>query len=203
MRRTTSDNGIEMIKRFEGCRLTAYKDPVGIWTIGYGHTHGVTEGKTITQEEADRLLRSDLDAFEGHVNRYDHLYDWTQNEFDALVSFSYNIGGIYQLTKDGTRSKEEIAEKIPAYCNAMVGGKLQPLEGLIRRREEERKLFTSGEYAEKDDSVDGTYYVIQPGDTLTYIAKKFHTTIKKIQKFNPDVIKDIDLIYAGDEIRVR
>ena len=135
----TSQKGIELIKKFEGCRLTAYRCPAGIWTIGYGHTGDVRQGQTITGDYADTLLRNDLVKFELKVSKYDPMYHWNQNEFDAMVSFAYNIGSIDQLTGRGSRDKEMIAEKILQYNKA--GGKV--LNGLIRRRSAERELFST------------------------------------------------------------
>lgn len=132
-----SQKGIDLIKQFEGCRLTAYRCPAGVWTIGYGHTGDVKQGQTITSDYAETLLRSDLIKFELKVGKYDPQYGWNQNEFDALVSFAYNIGNIDQLTDRGNRSREVIAEKILQYNKA--GGRV--LNGLKRRREAERKLF--------------------------------------------------------------
>lgn len=140
-----SDNGLNLIKRFEGCRLTAYQDAVGVWTIGYGTTNAdkaitgttICQGLKISQATADDWLRQSVDKKYGpKVDKYSK-YEWNQNEFDALVSFAYNIGSIDGLTASGSRSKEEIADKILAYNKA--GGKV--LSGLIRRRQEERKLF--------------------------------------------------------------
>lgn len=135
-----SKNGIELIKQFEGCVLTAYKDSAGVPTIGYGHTAGVKMGQTITKEKAEEFLRLDLAVFENRVMKYDNIYHWAQNEFDALVSFAYNIGSIKTLTNDGKRTKDEIKKAIPLYNKA--GGKV--LNGLKRRREAELALFSSG-----------------------------------------------------------
>lgn len=139
---TTSDHGINLIKKFEGCRLSAYKDAVGVITIGYGWTRPIdgkalTMGTTITPAKADALLKEGLKSYEKKVLKYDPLYHWNQNQFDALVSFAYNIGSIDQLTASGTRSIAEIAEKITAYQKA--GGKTLP--GLVKRREVEKQLF--------------------------------------------------------------
>ena len=119
--------------------MTAYKCPTGVYTIGYGHTKGVKKGDTITQQQADLLLAMDVKKFEDHVNDRAKKwgYDFTRNEFSALVSFAFNIGSIDQLTANGTRSKEIIAIKIPLYRKA--GGKV--LKGLEKRRAEEKKLF--------------------------------------------------------------
>lgn len=140
-----SDNGLNLIKKFEGCRLTAYQDAVGVWTIGYGTTNAdkaitgisIRQGLRISQETADEWLRQSVDKKYGpKVDKYS-AYNWTQPEFDALVSFAYNIGSIDGLTAKGTRTRSEIAAKILEYNKA--GGKV--LSGLIRRRQEERKLF--------------------------------------------------------------
>lgn len=88
---TTSQAGIDLIKSFESCRLTAYQDSAGVWTIGYGHTAGVYAGMTITQAQAEEFLRSDLKTAENAVNGK-VTYPITQNMFDALVSLTFNIG---------------------------------------------------------------------------------------------------------------
>ena len=133
----TGQAGIKLIKQFEGCQLTAYKCPAGVWTIGYGHTQGVQPGQTITQAQAEQMLTSDLGKYESNVNKYQDKYKWSQNEFDALVSFAYNIGGIDQLTAGGTRTRQQIADKMLLYNKA--NGKA--LAGLTRRRQAERELF--------------------------------------------------------------
>lgn len=138
-----SPQGVNLIKKFEGCRLEAYKavPTEKYYTIGYGHySADVKKGQKITQLEAEQLLFSDLKRFEAHVNSYDHIYKWTQGQFDALVSFAYNVGSINQLTANGTRSKDVIAQKILAYNKA--GNKV--LEGLTRRRIAERQVFVNG-----------------------------------------------------------
>lgn len=137
----TSQNGIDLIKKFEGCRLTAYKvlSSEKYYTIGYGH-YGVTDPTfTITQEQAEELLKQDLVKFETHVNNVNerYKYNFNQNEFDALVSFAYNLGTTNQLTLNGTRSKSVIADKMLLYVKS--GG--IKLEGLARRRRAERELF--------------------------------------------------------------
>ena len=132
-----SNNGLNLIKSFEGCRLQAYKCPAGVWTIGWGHTGNVKAGQTISQVQADQLVLSDLTAYEAIVSRYESRYGWNQNEFDALTSFAYNVGNIDQLTAKGTRDRATIAEKILQYNKG--GGKV--LAGLSRRREAERALF--------------------------------------------------------------
>lgn len=137
-----SSTGLSVIKKFEGCRLTAYKCPAGVWTIGYGHTGGVKEGMTITQAQANAYLQADVAWAEEAVNKYMDTYKWNQNQFDALVSFTFNCGAgnLKTLLRDGCRTIAEISEKIPAYNQA--NGEVLP--GLERRRAEERMLFDKG-----------------------------------------------------------
>lgn len=135
-----SDNGLNLIKRFEGCRLTAYRDSVGVWTIGYGHTKGVYSGQTISMGQATEYLRQDCANAERNVNSFDSKYHWNQNQFDALVSFAFNIGSINQLVGNGSKSISEISARIPLFCHA--GGK--KLTGLVTRRNAEKALFNKG-----------------------------------------------------------
>lgn len=133
----TSKQGLELIKKFEGIRLKSYRLPSEkMYTIGYGH-YGVSAGVTITQVEAENYLVKDLARAENQVNKYGTIYSFNQNQFDALVSFAYNIGSIKQLTQQGTRTKAQIGEAILLYNKS--GGKV--LKGLDTRRKAERKLF--------------------------------------------------------------
>lgn len=135
----TSEKGIALIKKYEGCMLKAYKCPSGVWTIGYGHTSGVKQGDKITKSKAESLLKNDLKSFESKVMKYDNIYHFNQNQFDALVSFCFNVGNIDTLTRKGTRTIKEIADSILLYNKG--GGAV--LAGLIKRRKEERSLFLS------------------------------------------------------------
>lgn len=141
---------IGLIKKYEGCRLVAYRCQANVLTIGYGHTKGVKGGQKITQEQAEAYLREDLDKFEQMVMKYGERYQWKQNEFDALVSFAYNIGNIDGLTAKGTRDREGIADKMLAYNR--INGKMHT--GLLKRREEERTLFLSGSVQENENAKD-------------------------------------------------
>ena len=144
----TSEKGIALIKQFEGCKLTAYQDSVGIWTIGYGWTQPVDgkpirAGMTIKQETAERLLKTGLVSYESDVSRLVKV-GLTQGQFDALVSFTYNLGA-------RSLSTSTLLRKLNAgdYAGAAdeflrwnkAGGKI--LNGLTRRREAERALFLS------------------------------------------------------------
>ena len=141
-----SQNGLNLIKQFEGCRLTAYKDSVGVWTIGYGTTSAdksitgtsIYEGLTITQAKADEWLRLSVNKKYGpNVDKFDNIYHWTQNEFDALCSFAYNIGSIDGLVSNGKLAKSKITSVMKQYVYAK-GVKLQ---GLVNRRNAEVDLF--------------------------------------------------------------
>lgn len=137
-----SEVGLNLIKSFEGLRLTSYADAGGTLTIGYGHTRNVRKNQKITIEQADAFLRADVVTAENAVNKWYDTYHFSQSEFDALVSFAFNLGtgNLNKLVANGSRSRKEIAEAIPIYCHC--GGK--KLSGLVRRRGAEKALFLSG-----------------------------------------------------------
>ena len=148
----TSEKGIALIKSFEGCKLTAYLCPAGVWSIGYGHTAGVTQGQTITQAQADSFLKSDLEKYEKYVNATGLTLN--QNQFDALVSFTYNCGAGNLKKLIANRTLPEIADAMLLYNKG--GGKV--LTGLVRRREAERKLFL------EEVKTEDKYKMIKPVD---------------------------------------
>ena len=134
--------GLALIKQYEGCRLAAYRCAAGVWTIGYGHTAGVHSGMTITQAQADAYLQQDVAKFEGYVNNPAYVpitEQLNQNQFDALVSFAFNLGAgnLRKLCKG--RTAAQIARTMSNYNKA--AGKV--LAGLKRRREAEQKLFNT------------------------------------------------------------
>ena len=136
--RRINKSGLNLIKKYEGCRLTSYICPAGVLTIGYGHTgKDVKPNQTITKKKAINLLKKDLARFERHVQSYNYIYEWTDNEFSALVSFAFNIGNIDQLTAYGTRTRSQIRTAMLKYVKA--NGKT--LQGLVKRRKAELKLF--------------------------------------------------------------
>lgn len=148
----TSDKGIALIKSFEGCRLTAYLCPAGVWTIGYGHTAGVSKGQVITQEQAESFLKADLEKYEKYVNATGLTLN--QNQFDALVSFTYNCGAGNLKKLIANRTLPEIADAMLLYNKG--GGKV--LAVLVRRREAERKLFL------EEVKTEEKYKMIKPVD---------------------------------------
>lgn len=133
---------ISLIKEFEGCKLIAYLDSVGVPTIGYGHTRGVQLGQQVTQDEADSFLAEDVAEHAEGVLRL-LLKPVTQGQFDALVSFAFNLGvgalkrsTLLRKVNDGDESAaEEFAKWV------FAGGKV--LKGLQRRRAAEMALFLS------------------------------------------------------------
>lgn len=149
-----SNKCLDLVKEFEGCKLTAYRDEVGVWTIGYGITNSdfkitkkiIRKGMKISKETAEKWLEESLNKkYLPPVLEYDKQYNWNQNELDALVSFCYNIGSIKQLTANGTRSKAVVASKMLQYNKA--GGRVY--RGLTRRRKAERALFLTKSAPEK------------------------------------------------------
>lgn len=140
MSRNLSSIGLNLIKSFEGCKLTAYKclPTEKYYTIGYGHYGSdVTTGMKITKEQAEELLLQDCKKAIKHVNSFMSKYNFNQNQFDALVSFAFNVGSINQLTASGTRTLEQISSKITAYNKS--GGRV--IAGLVKRRAKEKELF--------------------------------------------------------------
>lgn len=137
----TGEAGINLIKNFESLALQSYLCPAGKLSIGYGHTEGVAPGEQITPQQADELLRQDLSRSERFINRLVTV-PLNQNQFDALISFCFNVGSgnlqnstLLRLLNEGKYNAA--AEQFLAW-NRMRG---QVLEGLTRRREAERNLF--------------------------------------------------------------
>lgn len=185
----TSKKGFDLIKEFEGCRLQAYKDAVDITTIGWGITSAdediigtnIHMGLQISQATADAWLEKVIrQKYEPKVAKYDDIYHWNQNQFDALVSFAYNIGSIDGLTDHGKRDIDTIIRKILAYNKA--GGKV--LAGLSRRRKAEHDLFCTP----CKEAYKGSFPALPPrgwykvGDGITRYLD-YQPQIKRVQKF--------------------
>ncbi len=147
--RTVNEQGIELIKHFESLKLKAYQDSVGVWTIGWGHT-GLThrdgtvyEGREITEQEAVALLKRDLKTFEEVVERCVDV-EINDNQFSALVSFAFNLGGT-NLSRSTLLKKLNDGQHFNASKEfkkwSKAGGRR--LAGLVRRRISERNLFCS------------------------------------------------------------
>ena len=146
-----SNFGLDIIKASEGLRLKAYLCPAGVWTIGYGHTKGVKEGDTCTVSQADRFLREDCMEAETAVTRLVKV-PINQNQFDALVSFVFNVGA----DEDADKIAEGLGDSTLLrklnegdYVSAALeftkwnraAGKVLP--GLVKRRKAEQTLFST------------------------------------------------------------
>lgn len=136
-----SNEGLSLIKHFEGCELKAYRCAANVLTIGYGSTKGVTEDMEITQEGAEELLQEEMHEYEGYINDMVKV-PLEQHQFDSMVSWVFNLGsgnlGSSTLLKKLNNSEyDEVPEQIKRWNKA--GGKV--LEGLVRRREAEALLF--------------------------------------------------------------
>ena len=143
-----SQEGLSLIKKFEGCKLQSYKCAAGVWTIGYGSTNGIEEGMEISQERADMLLLEDVEVFEKAVNELVEV-PLEQNQFDSLISWTFNLGptnlkNSTLLKVLNNKNYDEVPTQIKRWNKA--GGKV--LQGLIRRREAEALLFDGKEWHE-------------------------------------------------------
>ena len=218
-----SNNGLSLIKSFEGVRLTAYKavQTEKYWTIGYGH-YGpdVKQNMKITQAQADAYLKSDVARFEKAVNENVKV-PLNQNQFDALVSFTYNCGEgalqrstLLELLNQG--KYKEAADQFDLWNKS--SGKV--LAGLVKRRAKEKELFlkdlpkekvvkpnvekVSAEIVTKPNKPSATKkviktYKVKSGDALSKLASKWGTTVKRLQELNG--IKNPDKIYIGQTLK--
>ncbi len=138
-----NDAGLKLIKEYEGCKLKAYLDAVHVWTIGYGHTGGCYGGRVITQEEADELLKSDIESFEEQV---DNLIDIVvnENQYSAIIAFVFNLGA--HAFKNSTLlvklNEGDFAGAAKEFLRWNKAGGLA-MPGLTRRRQAEKDLFCS------------------------------------------------------------
>ena len=172
-----SDKCVKMIKDFEGFRARAYKclPSEKYYTIGYGHYGIQNPNMVIDENVAETMLRNDMDNSAAAVREYNdkYNYNFNQHEFDALVSFVFNLGNgiLSQLTQEGTRSKKEIAAAMLLY----VTDGTNVIEGLVTRRKKENLLFIDGVYP-FDLGVDEVQTVADEDITE-------NTTIKEIVDF--------------------
>lgn len=146
-----SSRGINLIKKYEGLRLEAYKCPSGVFTIGYGHTKGVKKGMKISKEQAEGFLSDDLKTYENAVNSCVKV-PINQYQYDALVSFSFNCGA--GALKNSTLLKKLNKKDYKGASDEFLRWNKsngQVLKGLTKRRQEERQLFLTIEYLSNKD----------------------------------------------------
>lgn len=144
-----SQEGLDLIKEFEGLKLEAYKCPAGVWTIGYGHTKGVKQGQTITVEQAEELLKEDLKDAQKWVSLAFSGLDISQHMYDACVSLAFNIGS--DNFNRSTLKRFIVLGEYKSAANEFLrwnkarnaAGDLVALDGLTRRRRAEKRLFES------------------------------------------------------------
>lgn len=143
MSRRINAAGIELIKSFEGLRLQAYRDSVGVWTIGYGHTAGVKAGQTITEVQASQFLLADLADAEDAVGKFVTV-PLNDNQFAALVSLTFNIGA-EAFRRSTLRKKLNAGDyaAVPGQFALWVKGAGKTLPGLVRRRKAEADLWST------------------------------------------------------------
>ena len=140
-----SEEGIRLIKHFEGCKLLAYQDSVGVWTIGWGHTKEVFEGMEVSQKDADAMFLYELEEYENYINRTG--VELNQNQFDALVSWVYNLGPANLVSSTMLkRLKSGEYWDVPTQMKRWnkAGGTV--LKGLTLRRNAEALMFEGKEW---------------------------------------------------------
>lgn len=148
-----SEQGVRLIKRFEGLRLTAYKCPTGYWTIGWGHTYNVKPGQKITKEQAEVYLKQDLVVAEDAVDKLVST-PLNQGMYDALVSFVFNLGAVRfknstLLRRLNQGAYDLVPDEFLRWVYGTVDGKTQKLPGLVERRTAEKEMFVKAYETEK------------------------------------------------------
>ncbi|QTD45487.1 glycoside hydrolase family protein [Ottowia testudinis] len=210
-----SQDGLNMVKKYEGLFTKAYVCPAGVLTIGYGHTGaGVKPGQRITEAQAEQLLRQDMGKFEAAVQRQVKV-PLTQGQFDALTSFTFNCG-------EGALKNSTLLKKLNAgdYAGAQAefhkwnkgGGRVLP--GLVKRRAEEAQMFghaapsgasapTSASQALRNaaGAASARTHTVRAGDTLWDIARANGVSLQNLIAANPQ-IKNPNLIHAGQKVNI-
>jgi spore coat assembly protein SafA len=206
-----SDQGIRMLEGFEGLRLNAYQDSGGVWTIGYGHTGNVHPGEHITQQQAEQYLRQDVGWAQNAVRNNVHV-PLSQNQFDALVSLTYNLGAHGYSTLLNHLNSGNYAAAQRDFAMYVHDSKGHVLQGLVNRRSEEAALFGSSAPGgtstpshpappSTPSPSGGGDYTVRSGDTLSAIAAHHGVSLTALEAANPQ-IRNPNLIYAGQTVHI-
>jgi lysozyme len=146
MPRTINEAGLALIKHFEGCKLNSYQDVAGIWTIGYGHIHGVSAGMTFTQDQADQALGDDLISTARAVENSLEGFNTTDNQLAAMIALAFNIGTPHFASSTVLREHragdtQKAADAFLLWNKATIDGALKVVDGLTNRRKAEQTLY--------------------------------------------------------------
>lgn len=144
--RAINPAGLELLRSFESCRFESYQDEAGVWTIGYGHTHGVGPGQECSAEDAEAMLEGDLTTAEATVDRQTFGIATSDNQFAAMVMLAFNIGcGAFLassvLTFHRIGHHAAAGDAFLRWDKIHINGVLTALPGLLRRRQAERALY--------------------------------------------------------------
>lgn len=215
--KTLSPNGRAKIKQWEALKLVAYLDPVGIWTIGYGHTGDVKEGDVITKPQAERLLDDDISVVTRAIERYvkPHIIEaMTQNQYDALVSFVFNVGaGAFQKSTLLKKLNNGDLDAVPGELARWNKGynpktkRKEIVDGLVNRRKVEADLWTTGQATGK--FVSSNYVVPVPPVKPEQVTAAGASTATGLATLADPVTKVIDSLQtqqqalsSGDKIQM-
>lgn len=200
--------GIDMVKEFEGLRLKAYKCSAAVWTVGFGHTSAagnpiVTPELVITKDEAEEILKRDMEQYEEGVRKYVKV-DLTQGQFDALVDFAYNAGvGALQKSTLLKKVNAEKFDEVPAEFMKWTKGGGKELPGLVRRRRAEVKLWRGldtekpvpvDEARAEPDQPKASKSIVQSREANAAVAAGGLGTIAVVQEVMPMVREGGDLL---------
>lgn len=210
IKKTVSAVGLALVQKFEGCKLTAYQDQKGIWTIGWGTTKypngiKVQKGDKITQTEADAILKRQIQEHANGMDKYLNIDILNQNQYDALASFHYNLGahilkGSTLLSNLKANKWDKAASVMLQYNKVRINDVLTPSNGLTNRRNAEVALFKKVVTATSAKTAN-TPYTVKSGDTLSKIAQNNGTTVANLKSLNN--IKDVNKIYVGQKIKLK
>lgn len=216
----TSIEGLAAIVKSEGVVPAPYIDPVGVWTFGIGHTamSGDPDPARMPRgmpEDVDAAVRYAFDLFKQRIRKYEEevtravRVPLAQHEFDALVSFHFNTGAISRASATdhlNNGDREEAARRLTLYNKGRVNGQLVVLEGLVRRREEERRMFLYGEYptervpiwrVDSDNKYRGAVASLTPAEVVALLEPAERQAPSRATKPKQDFISRLVAAFRG------